>query len=188
MSAKKEGEEVVQVSEQRFSCSLWSRPWWDRLSPWSPWSSMVEQISTLQPMEDPTPEQVDAWRRLWPHGELTLEQASGRSCGPVERGAHGGADLLAGLVAPLETHSGAACSWRTTPCGKELFVKNRAHVGEVRGLYPMWGTPRWSTGRVWGFLPLRRQKQKRQCVMNWPKRPFPVPLRCFGGGSRENQE
>ena len=30
--------------------------------------------SHLQPTEDPTPEQVDAQRRLWLHGEPTLEQ------------------------------------------------------------------------------------------------------------------
>ena len=39
-----------------------------------------------------------------------LEQAPGRTCGPIERGAHGGAGLLAGLVTPWGTHTGAACS------------------------------------------------------------------------------
>ncbi|GAB0180045.1 AN1-type zinc finger protein 5-like [Grus japonensis] len=42
----------------------------------------------LQPTEDPTLEQVDA-----PEGgcDPPLEQAPGRTCGPVERGAHAGA-------------------------------------------------------------------------------------------------
>ena len=39
----------------------------------------------LQSMEDPTLEQVDAQRRLWPRGKPALEQAAGRTCGPVER-------------------------------------------------------------------------------------------------------
>jgi len=39
-----------------------------------------------------------------------LEQAPGRTCGPVERGTHTGAGLLAGLVTPWGTHAGAACS------------------------------------------------------------------------------
>jgi len=37
--------------------------------------------------------------------------------GPVERGAHTGAGLLAGLVTPWGTHAGADCSCRTVPQG-----------------------------------------------------------------------
>jgi len=36
-----------------------------------------------------------------------LEQAPGRTCGPVQRGAHAGAGLVAGLVTPWGTHAGA---------------------------------------------------------------------------------
>ena len=43
-SEKKEGEEVLQVPEQRFPCS--------------PWRISLEQISTLQPTKDPMLEQV----------------------------------------------------------------------------------------------------------------------------------
>ena len=64
----------------------------------------------LQPGEDPMPEQGDARRRLWPRGKPTLEQDPGRSCGPVERGAHAGAGFLAGLVTPWGTHAGAVCA------------------------------------------------------------------------------
>jgi len=39
----------------------------------------------LQPVKDPTPEQVDARRRLSPDAEPVLEQDLGRTCGPVER-------------------------------------------------------------------------------------------------------
>ena len=35
----------------------------------------------LQPMEDPTLEQVDARQRLWPCGKPVPEQAPGRTCG-----------------------------------------------------------------------------------------------------------
>ena len=65
----------------------------------------------LQPMEG-TP----CWSRWMPEGSCdpmgspTLEQASGRTCGPVERGAHTGASLMAGLVTLWGTHAGAACS------------------------------------------------------------------------------
>jgi len=61
----------------------------------------------LQPVEDPTPEQADAQRRLGPLGEPMLNQAPGRTCGPVQRGAHAGAGLLAGLVNPWGIQAGA---------------------------------------------------------------------------------
>ena len=32
-SVKQKGQEVLQMSEQRFPCSPWSRPWWGRVSP-----------------------------------------------------------------------------------------------------------------------------------------------------------
>jgi len=65
----------------------------------------------LQPMQEPTPEQVDVpcWR-LSPHGDPALEQAPGRTCGPIERGDHARAGLLSGLVTPWGTQAGAACS------------------------------------------------------------------------------
>jgi len=47
----------------------------------------------LQPVENPTPEQVP-----------------GRTCGLMERGAQARAGLLAGLVTLWGTHAGAACS------------------------------------------------------------------------------
>jgi len=97
-SLKKEGEEVLQVPEQRLPCSPWSRPWWGRLCPCSPWRSMVEQISTCSLGRTPH------WSR-WvskggcdPLGSPALEQAPGGTCGPMEREAHAGAGLLAGLV------------------------------------------------------------------------------------------
>ena len=45
-SVKKDGKEVLQVPEQRFPCSPWCRPWWDRLCPCNPRRSTVEQRST----------------------------------------------------------------------------------------------------------------------------------------------
>ena len=65
----------------------------------------------LQPVEDPMLEEGDVpQRRLWPRGKPALEQAAGKTCGPMERGAHAGAGLLAGLVTPWGTHAGAVCS------------------------------------------------------------------------------
>ena len=123
---------------------------------------------------DPTPEQGDVWRRLWPHGEPVLEQAPARTCGRVERGAPTRAGLLAGLVTLWGTHAGAACSWGTAPCGRD----------------PRWGSLWRTVGR--GRDPtleqgkgVRRKEQKRQHVMNWPQPAFHVPLHCLGGGGRE---
>ena len=51
---RKREEEVLRKPEQRvFSCSPWWRPWWGRLSPCSPWRSMVEQIYTCSPWKGP---------------------------------------------------------------------------------------------------------------------------------------
>ena len=87
-SVKKEGEEVLQAPEQRFLCK--------------PWKSTVEQISTCSLGSTQT------WRRVWPHGQRAQEQDLGRTCGSVERVAHAGAGLLAGLVTPW----GGPC-WNT---------------------------------------------------------------------------
>jgi len=45
-----------------------------------------------------------------PVGSPALEQAPARTCGPMERGAHTRAGLLARLVTPCGTHTGEACS------------------------------------------------------------------------------
>lgn len=96
--------------------------------------------------------------RLWPHGKLALEQVWGCR----ERGSHAGAGLLAGLVILWGTDTGAACSWRSAPCGRRLCCcssgRTAAHgknpVAEFNGgLSPMGGTPYWSMGSVWGFSP-----------------------------------
>lgn len=45
---KKEGQEVLQVLKERFTCSpWWGGPWQSRLAPCGPWKTTVEQISTL---------------------------------------------------------------------------------------------------------------------------------------------
>jgi len=118
-SVKQEGDEVLKTLEQRvFPCSSSWRLWWGSLSPavhGGPWWSRSLPVAHGR---DPMPEQVDAWRKLWPHGKPMLEQVPARTCRPVERGAHAKAGLLAGLVTPRGTHAGATCSWRTAPHGK----------------------------------------------------------------------
>ena len=52
-SVKKEGEDVVQTPEQRFPCNPWRRPWWGRLSPWSPRRSVMERKSSCRPWRTP---------------------------------------------------------------------------------------------------------------------------------------
>ena len=86
-----------------------------------------------------------------------LEQVPARTCGPVERGAHAGAGLLAGLVTPWvptmeqpvpeglqpvgRIHAGAVC--------EELQPVGRTHIEKVCGeLSPVRGTSYWSRGRV----------------------------------------
>lgn len=51
-----------------------------QLSPCSPCRSMVEQ-----PVEDSTPEQGDAQRRLLPAGSLRWRRLLAGSCGPMEK-------------------------------------------------------------------------------------------------------
>ncbi|GAB0177095.1 epimerase family protein SDR39U1 [Grus japonensis] len=76
--------------------------------PLQPMEDDGEQRFHLQPVEDPTAEQVEA-----PEGGC---DPMGSPCwsrllaGPVERGAHARAGLLAGLVTPRGTHAGAVCS------------------------------------------------------------------------------
>jgi len=62
-----------------------------------------------------------AWRRLWHYGEPLLEQDPGMTCGPMRRGAHTWAGLLAGLVILCGIHAGTVCSWRTAPHRRDLW-------------------------------------------------------------------
>ena len=132
------------------------RPWWCRLSLYSPQRSKVEQIFTLHFVEDPMPEQVDVpWRKLWPCRDTTLEQGPGRNCGPW-RGAHAGAVFLAGSITPWGTHNGAVHSCRTAPCGKDPCWKS------------LWRTvsceldPKMEQGKS-----MRRKDRQRPSTMNW---------------------
>jgi len=62
-------------------------PWWSR-------------YLTIAHGRGPMPEQEMPEGSCDPVGSPLLEQAPARTCGPVERGAHTGAGLLAGLVTP----------------------------------------------------------------------------------------
>ncbi|GAB0186311.1 hypothetical protein GRJ2_001096400 [Grus japonensis] len=85
--------------------------------------TMVRQAVSMQSMEDDDGAEIPPAAHGVPHagaggcpkeavahGKPTLEQAPGRTCGPMERGAHTRAGLLAGLVTPWGTHAGAVCS------------------------------------------------------------------------------
>lgn len=51
----------------------------------------------------------------------------------------------------------------------------------------LWQGPHAAAGKhLWRVLPMRRKEQKRQCVLNWPQRPFPCPLPCLQGGGRQS--
>ena len=100
----KEGEEVLKTLEHRFPCSPWRRPWkavllaahggpqWSRYPPDT--CGRPHARAGGCPKESVTPWEARSWQDLWTHGE---------------RGAHTGAGLLAGLVTPWGTHTGAAC-------------------------------------------------------------------------------
>ncbi|KAJ7413618.1 hypothetical protein WISP_89052 [Willisornis vidua] len=64
----------------------------------------------LQPLE-----QLDAQRRMWPHGKPALEQAPGRTWGPMDRESHKERDLLSELVILQGTYTGEAHSCRIAP-------------------------------------------------------------------------
>lgn len=54
---EKQREEVLQVPEQRFPCSLWYRPWWARLFPWIP-EDHSGSDTHLEPTASPILEQM----------------------------------------------------------------------------------------------------------------------------------
>ena len=147
-SVKKEGEEVLQALDQRFSCSLWWRPWWGRLPPCSPWRSTVEQISTWGLWKTPS---RSRWMRRG-------------GCDPM--GSPCWSRLLAGSVDPWTERSpcwsrfaGRACDPVEHLRWSRLFLKDftpweGTHAGAAFGeLPPMRKTSRWSRGRVWGVCP-----------------------------------
>ncbi|TRZ15400.1 hypothetical protein HGM15179_011714 [Zosterops borbonicus] len=87
-----------------------------------------------------------------PHRKTMLEQASVKTCGPIETGAHIEAGLLAGLVTPWETHTGAVCAWRVHPMeGTQTgAVCEELWEGltlDNWDLSPMRRAPHWSKGR-----------------------------------------
>lgn len=113
------------MPEQRFLCSPWC----------STWRSRGEAEVPLQPVEDSTVEQVAVWEKP------ALEQPPGRTYGFVERGTYSGESLLAELVTPWGTHTGAV--------HEDLQLMGRTHIGEVHGgLCSTGRAPHWSRGKV----------------------------------------
>lgn len=98
---------------KRFPCSLWGRSWWWRLSLCCPWRTVLGQIPTLQPVEDPMPEQVGmSWRKL-----QYME-----SCNTCK------SRLLTGSVTHDEKHTQEEVLWqelwlRGHPWWSSLFLK-----------------------------------------------------------------
>lgn len=98
---------------------------------------------------------------LW---ETRAGPGSWQTFGPVER-----TPIGAGSWQAL-WHAGDLC-WTLLPEGlpsmEETYAgavpARRIHDGVVhRGLSPMGGTPKWSGGKVWGVLTLRRKQWKKQ--------------------------
>ncbi|KAK4818051.1 LOW QUALITY PROTEIN: hypothetical protein QYF61_004578 [Mycteria americana] len=102
---------------------------------WSRWICLKEAVTLWEACAG-----AGSWQDLWTHAERSpcWSRFAGRTCDPVEG-----------------THAGAV--------HEELQPMGRTHVGAVHGELPPIGvTPRWSRGRVWGVLPLRRKEQQRQ--------------------------
>jgi len=143
------GQEVLQALEQRFSCSR---------GPARGGTGCVLAATEAhggadphpQPTEDPTLDQ----RLPRPHGKPTLEQAPARTCRPMERGAHAGVGLLAGLVTP----------WGPTleqPVPEGLHPMGGTHAGAVHEELQPVGRIHVGAGKR-----VRRKERQRQRVMN----------------------
>ncbi|GAB0196097.1 hypothetical protein GRJ2_002075000 [Grus japonensis] len=83
----------------------------------------------LQPVEDPTLEQVEAPKESYdPARKPALEQAPGRTCSPMERGAHARAGVLTGLCDPVGDPRWSSLFLKDCTLWKgptlEQFVKN----------------------------------------------------------------
>lgn len=141
--------------------------------PLNPWRSKWEQISSCSSRRAPF------WSK-WLHGggcdcDHMLEQAPGRTCGPVERGACAGEVLLAGFVPPWEVHAGAGCTWELnhvegTHAGsycEELQLLVWTNIGKACEGLSMWEIMHFIRRRMWGVPLLRRKEHQRQHVMNW---------------------
>ncbi|CAM9264732.1 unnamed protein product, partial [Bubo scandiacus] len=100
----KEGEEVLQALEQ-IPLQPVVKTMMRQAVPLQPMEVNSGADILLQPVEDPTPEQVNV-----PEGGCDPMGSPCRTCDPVERRAHVGAGLLAGLVTLWETHAGTVCS------------------------------------------------------------------------------
>ena len=144
-SVKKEGEKVLQASEKRFSCSLWRRPWWGRLTHaahgWLWWSTYalqsVEEDSMLQQVNVP-------WRKM--HGPMESPHWSRVLAGAVTCGGTPLQQTISEVLYPVgRTPAGAVL--------EELQPVGRTRIGEAHeGLYPLGEIPHWSRGRMWGGL------------------------------------
>ena len=116
-------------------------------------------------------------------GEEVLQALEQRfPCSPWKRSLWGRMFPCSPWMSTVEQIS--TCSpWRT-PCQSKLW-STAAHRKDSAGAVHEEGTSRWSRGRVWGVLPLRRKERQRQRVKNWLQHPFPIPLHRSGGGGRE---
>ena len=120
-SQKNEGEEVLQVPEQRFPCSLGRRRWWSRLSLCNPWTT-PHHSRWMCPEGSCSPWRAHAgagfWQDLWPVGNPWWSSSFLKYCTSME-----------------VIHAGAVL--------QELQPVAKNHVREVcEGLCPVGGTQR----------------------------------------------
>lgn len=127
---RRKGREVLK---QRFPLIPWS-PWWSRLCPCSPRGSVPEQSAARRAFL--------AEAAAANGEELTPDQVCWQ-------------DLWA-----RGTHAGAAWSWGTAPCGKDLCWMEKIIKG------------------------VRMKKRQRWSHVDWPQLPFPILLCHTGGGDR----
>jgi len=98
---KGEGGDAPGAGAEIFPCSPWWRPWWGRLSPFSPWRSTMEQTPTGSPWNAPcqtrcmpegdsNPMRSPRWSRLLPGAAEPRRERSphqirfaGQTCEPI---------------------------------------------------------------------------------------------------------
>lgn len=101
---------------------------------WSPWRSTVEQIPTLQSLEDPTPEQIDMpSQKLQPMDSLCLRGLLMGNCLPLK-----GAHIVAGFLAVFVT-CGRPMVEQCIPEG--LYPMEKTHAGAVLQEFSLWEGP-----------------------------------------------
>lgn len=168
---------------ERFPCSSWKEDHGETGSICSPWRrTMLEQMTTLQSMEDPTMEQVEMpWRQLQPvenpcwsrllariatcREEPVQEQVFWQELWPMGD-PHWNILYLKDCTPWRVLYLRCSSSWGTAAHGKDpCWCSLWRTVSD-------WGAPHWIRGTVWGA---RSSRNKLLWTYHNPHSPFGSP-------------